>query len=157
MGTSNQASYKQYLCGCLFSINIKRTYIDHSIINCSYSHWKETIPKHSNVTVTTNLFSNVYAISMTCFNECFLFYVITGRHQKFIVTLRAFQTAALLRSLKKVIRKRSLFYVISTIIVQCYYQSSKIKFILVKFPYLILFLDYGLWLLHTFLYRWFFN
>ena len=36
-------------------------------------------------------FSSVYVIATTCFNECFLFYVITGRHcfsWKFVVTLR---------------------------------------------------------------------
>ena len=40
------------------------------------------------------LFSNVYAIAITCFHECFLFYVIDGRHWlswKFVVTLRFFE------------------------------------------------------------------
>ena len=41
---------------------------------------KEMTDKPSNVTAATNLFFSVYVIGMTCFNECFLFYVITERH-----------------------------------------------------------------------------
>ena len=36
--------------------------------------------KASHVAAATNLFSNVYVIGITCFNQYFLFYVITGRH-----------------------------------------------------------------------------
>ena len=37
--------------------------------------------KPSNLqTAATNLSFSVYVIGMTCFNECFLFYVITERH-----------------------------------------------------------------------------
>ena len=36
--------------------------------------------KTSNVTAATNLSFSVYVIGMTCFNECFLFYVITEKH-----------------------------------------------------------------------------
>ena len=45
-----------------------------------YSLVKEMTDKPSNVTVATNIFFIVYVIGMTCFNECFLFYVITERH-----------------------------------------------------------------------------
>ena len=38
-------------------------------------------------------FSIVYVIDATCFNKCFLFHVIVGRHfyWKFVVTVRFFQ------------------------------------------------------------------
>ena len=41
--------------------------------------------KSSNVTAATNLFFSVYVIGMTCFNERFLFYVITERHYKVLI------------------------------------------------------------------------
>ena len=58
--------YREYLCKvyCIFL----------------YSLVIEMTDKPSNVTVATNLFFIVYVIGMTCFNECFLFYVITERH-----------------------------------------------------------------------------
>ena len=58
-----------------------------------YLVWKETTHKPLTVAAAKNLFSSVYFIGTTCFNECFLFYVIPGRHYsswKFIVTLRFF-------------------------------------------------------------------
>ena len=48
-------------------------------------------PKLFQLAAAKTLFSKVYVIGMTTFNECFLFHVITGRHyvsQKFIVALR---------------------------------------------------------------------
>ena len=51
---------------------------EYYILLCSL--WKETTHKPSNVVAATNLFSSVYIIGMTSFDECFLFYVITGRH-----------------------------------------------------------------------------
>ena len=41
---------------------------------------KETTHKPSIVAAATILLSSVYVIGITCFDECFLFYVITGRH-----------------------------------------------------------------------------
>ena len=41
------------------------------------------------------VFSSVYVINATCFEECFLFHVIAGRRyffSKFVVTMRFFQT-----------------------------------------------------------------
>ena len=93
-----------------------------------YSLWKETTHKFSNVAATVNLLSSVYVIATTCFNECFLFCVITGRYYflwKFIVTLRVFPTSVFLRSLTEVFWKR--YNNISTITTQCSEQSSKIK------------------------------
>ena len=36
--------------------------------------------KPSHVVAATTLFSSVYVIDKTCFDEYFFFYVITGRH-----------------------------------------------------------------------------
>ena len=66
---------------------------------------KNPAHKPSNVAAATNLFFSVYVIGIACFDECFLFYVLTGRHyflQKSIATLRAFPAAILLLSLKEV-------------------------------------------------------
>ena len=41
---------------------------------------KEITVKTSYITAAAILFFIVYVIGMTCFNECFLFYVITERH-----------------------------------------------------------------------------
>ena len=63
------------------------------------------------------LFSGVYIIGATCFDELFLFYVITGRHcfsWKFVVTpkpLKCHVTAFFEASASK----KSAFYVISTV------------------------------------------
>ena len=46
----------------------------------------ETINKHSNVTAATNLSYSLYVIGMTCFNECFIFYLITEK-QYFLKSL----------------------------------------------------------------------
>ena len=49
-----------------------------------------------------------------CFDECFLFHVITGRHYflyKFIITQRFGETAMLLCSLKQVFWKKPAFYI----------------------------------------------
>ena len=50
-------------------------------------------------------FPSVYITNTTCFDECFLFHVITERHNflyKFAVTQKFGATATLLRSLKQV-------------------------------------------------------
>ena len=113
MQKTKSTSHKQYLCGLLLSRNVIRTHKDHSTLHfflslsfslsLSLSVWKETTHKPSNVAASTNLSSSVYVINMICFEECFLFYVITGRHyffKTFIVTLRVFPTAMLLCSLR---------------------------------------------------------
>ena len=45
-----------------------------------YSISKETTHKPSKVAATENFSSNMYVIVTTCFSECFLFHMITGRH-----------------------------------------------------------------------------
>ena len=55
----------------------------------------------------------MYVIGTTCFDECFLFHVITERHYflyKFIVTQSFFATTTFLLSLKQVFWKKSVFY-----------------------------------------------
>ena len=48
-------------------------------LSLSLSLWKETAQKPSNVVAATSLFPSVCVIGIFCFDECFLFYVITGR------------------------------------------------------------------------------
>ena len=70
---------------------LKQTKVCHAF---SYFVWKETTHKPLKVAAANSLFSSVYVIGTTCFDECFSFYVITKRHYfswKFIVTLRLFQ------------------------------------------------------------------
>ena len=69
---------------------LKQTKVCHAF---SYFVWKETTHKPLKVAAANILFSSVYVIGTTCFDECFSFYVITKRHYfswKFIVTLRLF-------------------------------------------------------------------
>ena len=79
-----------------------------------YTIWKETSHKPLKVGAAKKSFPSVYIIDKTCFDECFLFHVITGRHyflHKFSVTRRFGAIAMLLLSLKHVFWKRSTFYV----------------------------------------------
>ena len=46
----------------------------------SYFDWKETTHNLLKVTAAKSLFSSVYVVGTTCFDECFSFYVITKRH-----------------------------------------------------------------------------
>ena len=69
---------------------LKQTKVCHAF---SYFVWKETTHEPLEVAAANSLFSSVYVIGTTCFDECFSFYVITKRHyslSKFIVTLRLF-------------------------------------------------------------------
>ena len=45
-----------------------------------YSVRIEAAHKPSKVAAAKKLFSSVYVINAICFNECFLFHVVTGRH-----------------------------------------------------------------------------
>ena len=68
----------------------KRLELTKAYHSFSYFVWKETIYKPLKVAAAKSLFSSVYVIGTTCFDECFLFYVISGRHYfswKFIVIL----------------------------------------------------------------------
>ena len=69
---------------------LKQTKVCHAF---SYFVWKETTHKPLKVAAANSLFSSVYVIGTTCFDECFSFSVITKRHYfswKFIVNLRLF-------------------------------------------------------------------
>ena len=69
---------------------LKQTKVCHAF---SYFVWKETTHKPLKVAAANILFSSVYVIGTTCFDECFSFSVITKRHYfswKFVVTLRLF-------------------------------------------------------------------
>ena len=64
-----------------------------------YSIWKETSHKPLKVAAAKKYFPSVYITDTTCFNECFLFHMITGRHYflyKFIITQRFGTTAMLM-------------------------------------------------------------
>ena len=92
---------------------LKKTKVYHAF---SYFPWKETTHKPLNMAAAKTFVSNVYVIGPNCFNECLLFYVITGRHYhswKFNVTLRLFLSAMVLLSLKQVFEKGLVFYVLS--------------------------------------------
>ena len=70
---------------------LQQTKVYHTF---SYFVWKETTHKPLKVGAAKTVFPSVYVICTTCFDECFLFYVITGRccfSWKFIVTLRFFK------------------------------------------------------------------
>ena len=56
---------------------LKQTKVCHAF---SYFIWKETTHKPLKVAAAKSLFSSVYIIGTTCFDECFSFYVITRRH-----------------------------------------------------------------------------
>ena len=79
-----------------------------------YSVWKETSHKPWKVAVAKKSFPSVYIMDTTCFDECFLFRVITGRHSflyKLMFTQKFAVTAMLLCSLKQIFWKKSLFYI----------------------------------------------
>ena len=107
-----------------FSLEMLRRLIKTKVYNkLYYSVWKETSHKALKVAAAKKSFQSVYIIDTTCFDECFLFHVINGRHYflyKFIVTQRFVETAMLLCSLKQVFWKKSAFIsVLSTITLQC--------------------------------------
>ena len=65
------------------------------------------------VATAKNFFLSVYVIGTACFNEWFLFHIITGKHYflyEFLATHRVSVTAMLLCSLKQVFWKESVFY-----------------------------------------------
>ena len=72
-------SHEQYLFGRLFSIKAKKTCTDKSTLQAFYSVQIETTHKPSKVAAAKIYFFSVYVIDATCFDECFLIHVITGR------------------------------------------------------------------------------
>ena len=83
--------HKQYLFGRLFSRNAKKTHADKSPLQIFHSVSKETTHKPSKVAASKNLSSSVHAIDTTCFDECFLFHLITGSHYFFVKVCRYFE------------------------------------------------------------------
>ena len=80
-----------------------------------YSVWKQTSQKPLKVAAATTSFSGVCIIVKTCFDECFLFHIITGRHYflyKFVT--QRFGTAA-----KCFERSLHFISVVSSITFQC--------------------------------------
>ena len=72
---------------------LKQTIVNHAISYfISYLSYFRNDPRTAKVAAAKT--KRVYVIGTTCFDECFVFYVITGRHYfswKFIVTLRFFK------------------------------------------------------------------
>ena len=103
-----------------------------------YSVWKETSQKPLKVAAATTSFSGVCIIVKTCFDECFLLHIITGRHYflyKFVVTQRFGTAAMLLHSLKQVFWKKSAFYTRYLLNNISMLLMSKIKvFLLINVP-----------------------
>ena len=81
----------------------------------SYFTWKGTTHEPLKVAAAENLFSSVYIIGTTCFNECFSFYVVSKRITfcESSSLLWYFLGAMLLLSLKPMFWKKSVFYALS--------------------------------------------
>ena len=63
------------------SLEISRRLItDERILEFAYSLRKGKTHKPSKVAAAENFFSSVYVIDITCFDEYFIFHVITGQH-----------------------------------------------------------------------------
>ena len=113
-----------------------------------YSVWKEMCYKPWKVATAKKPFLSVYIMDTTSFDECFLFRVITGRYSflyKLIVTQRFGVTAKLLRSLKQVFWKKSVFYIHH---LQFLHVFNKIFFLIA------IFYSFSWWMFHIFLYKW---
>ena len=106
-------SREQYLFDLSY-LEMQRRPIETKAYNkLSNSVWKERSHKLLKVANAKKPFPSGCTIDTTCFDECFLFHVIAGRHYflyKFIVTQRFGTTTMLLRSLKQVFWKKSTFY-----------------------------------------------
>ena len=76
-------SHKQCLFGLLFAGNSKRNHTDRSILQVLLLFLKrkdsQTFKSLATFLAKT-LLPSVYFIVTTCFDKCFLLYVITGRH-----------------------------------------------------------------------------
>ena len=74
------ASRKQYLFCLLTSRYAKKTRTDQSIPHVFLLCLKRNDPQAFKSGSCKNPFSSVHVIGTTCFDKCFLFYVVTGRH-----------------------------------------------------------------------------
>ena len=98
---------------------LKQTKVCHAF---SYFVWKETTHKPLKVAAAKSLFSSVYIIGTTCFDECFSFYVITKRHYfswKFIFTLDLFKRHFATFFEANVLKEVRILCVISTLTTWC--------------------------------------
>ena len=59
---------------------MQRKLLQKSIVQVFYFLRIETTHNLSKVAAAKKVLSTVYVIDTTCFNECFLFHVITRRH-----------------------------------------------------------------------------
>ena len=90
-------SHKLYLFGFLFSRNTKKTHTDLKTLQAFFLFSQKRRLRPSKVATVKNFYCSVHVIGRTCFDECFLFHLITGSLfcffflQKFVVTLRFFQ------------------------------------------------------------------
>ena len=104
---------------------LEQTKVYHSF---SYFVWKETTHKPLKRAAAKNPFTSGYVIGATCFDECFLFYVITGRHYfswKFIITLRLLKRHLIAFFEASILKEVRILCVISTITI----WRSKVKLI----------------------------
>ena len=95
-------------------LEMQRRFIETNLYKFFHSVWKGTAHKPSKVTTAEYFFPSVYVIGTACFEECFLFRVIIGRHYflyQFTITQKFSAIAMLLCSLKQVLWKKSIFYV----------------------------------------------
>ena len=69
---------KQYFSGLLFSRNAKKTRIDQGILQAFLLFLKKTPHETLKVAAAKNSFPSVFIINTTCFDQSFLFHVITA-------------------------------------------------------------------------------
>ena len=95
----------------LFELDYLKT--KELIWSCKHRIWYCNFQKVLKIAAVKNIFSSLYVIGATCFDLCFLFYVITGRQYFFMKAYRCcevFLTTIFLLFWKKVFEKKSLFY-----------------------------------------------
>ena len=112
---------------------LEQTKIYHTF---SYVVWQETTHKPLQVPAAKTFFSSVYVIRTTCFDECFLFYVITGRNYfswKININLNFFKHHVAAFFEASVLEEVNILGDFSTITIWCKYQSSKIKLSFLNF------------------------
>ena len=108
------------------SFGVKRVQWYALLHNISYFVWKETFHKPLRVPSIKLLFSSVYVTATTCFDECFLFYLINGRHcfsWKFVVTIFFKSHVAFLFE-TSVLKEVRILCVISTITIPKFQNKS---------------------------------
>ena len=91
---------------------LKQTIVCHTF---SYFVWNKTTHKPLKVAAAKSLFSSVYIIGTTCFDEYFSFYVVSKMitFSESSSLLWYFLGAMLLLSLKPMFWKKSVFYALS--------------------------------------------